>query len=398
MEETGMFQYVIFDMDGVLIDSEPMHARAGVNVAARYGVGIDISYCYRFIGSTTRFMMQTMIRDFGLKVSEEELLLATEQEKERLTREEGYTQVPGVCEFVNDLYENGIRLAVASSSNPDEIEKAVMVLGIRSYFQCLVSGCNVPHPKPEPDVFLKAAEELGAKPEECLVIEDSSNGLLAAKRAGMTAIGFANPNSGKQDLSDAYMVIEGFEEIDYSFALRVHSHAHGIPCLIAETERLLIQEMGEEDASELIRIYQDKEIAAYMDRLSNSIEEEKEKLKAYAAQIYRFYGYGIWGIYKKEDHRLIGRCGIECKQIDGAAEYEISWMIAVKEQRKGYALEAVYAVLSLAKKLGIRRLVAVIDKRNIPSCCFAQKLGFLEEKECIQNGRECLVFAIEIVV
>jgi len=221
-----MFKCVIFDMDGVLIDSEPMHARAAVNVAEKYGAAIDIPYCYGFIGSTTRFMVQTMIRNYNLLVSEEEMLAAMEAEKVRLTLEEGYTEVPGVCKLVRNLHKQGMDLAVASSSNPDEIEKAVTALGIRPCFKRLVSGCMVTHPKPAPDVFLKAVQELGVQPSECLVVEDSENGLLAAKAAGIMALGFANPNSGSQDLSSAYMVIKGFDEVDLPFLLRLYHDAY----------------------------------------------------------------------------------------------------------------------------------------------------------------------------
>ena len=92
------------------------------------------------------------------------------------------------------------------------------------------------HPKPAPDVFLKAMEELGVQPEECVIVEDSCNGVRAAKAAGAACLGFYNPDSGNQDLSLADLVTEGFEEVDYTFVKRLHHRVHNLPVTIAQTE------------------------------------------------------------------------------------------------------------------------------------------------------------------
>lgn len=390
-----MLRYVIFDMDGVIIDSEPMHAHAAVNAIARYGVTVDIPYCYQFIGSTTRFMMETVIADFHMDIPADELLAATEAEKVRLTLEEGYTEVPGICALIADLYKQGIKLAVASSSNPEEIEKAITALHIRPYFDKLVSGCTVSHPKPAPDVFLKAVEELHADKNECLIIEDSTNGLLAAKAAGISAIGFANPNSGKQDLSTACMVVEGFEEIDYQFLSAEYNRAHHLPVTIAETDRFIIRELMPEDVKELYRIYQKREVTQYIPPLSESMEEEIEKQKAYVEQVYHFYRYGIWGVFESGSGRLIGRCGIENKYIDGRSEFELSYLLDNDFWGCGYAIEYTRAVISYARnQLHIQRIIAIIDKQNIRSIRLAERLGFLVEKSLYHQKHDCYLYAL----
>lgn len=392
-----MLRYVIFDMDGVIIDSEPMHARAAVNALANFGITVDIPYCYQFIGSTTRFMMETIISDFHMNTSPEELLSAVEAEKVRLTLEEGYTEVPYVCALIRDLHQHGVKLAVASSSNPDEIEKAVTALSVKSCFDKLVSGCTVAHPKPAPDVFLKALDELGASKEECLIIEDSMNGLLAAKAAGIPAIGFDNPNSGAQDLSTAFLVVEGFDEIDYQFLSNAHSRFHHLPITIAETERLTIREMMPEDVSALFPIYQNEEIQKYNDPLNDSIEEEIEKQKAYIEHVYHFYGYGIWGVFEVSSGKLVGRCGIEYKCIEKTDVFELSYLFDRSFWGQGYAMECVNAVLSYAKEhLGIRTVTSVIDKQNLRSIRFAEKLGFIRKGEVCRQNRECVLYTLSI--
>ncbi len=393
-----MLRYVIFDMDGVLIDSEPIHALAAKNAIARYGVTVDISYCYRFIGSTTRFMIETVISEFHMNVTIEELLLATEEEKKRLTIEYGYIEVPYVCSLIADLSKHGVKLAVASSSNPEEIEKTVSALHVKKYFHKLVSGCMVTHPKPAPDVFLKAVEELHANIEECLIIEDSTNGLLAAKAAHIPAIGFHNPNSGKQDLSTACMIIEGFEEIDYLFLSNVYNRIHHIPITITQTKRLFIRELSEEDIPTINQIYQNKEVTKYIEPFG-SLPLEIEKQKAYIENIYYFYGYGIWGIFELASNQCIGKCGIENKIIDGQAEFELSYVLDYSYWGHGYALEAVKSVLDYAKKqMELERIVAIIDKKNIRSIHFIKRLGFLFEKELYYQNHACYLYSLILQV
>ena len=93
----------------------------------------------------------------------------------------------------------------------------------------MVSADTLDKPKPAPDVFLYAAQELGLSPDECIIIEDSQNGVLAAKAAGIPCVGYINPDSGDQDLSAADILVEGFEEVAEKFMVRVWKRAHGEP-------------------------------------------------------------------------------------------------------------------------------------------------------------------------
>lgn len=115
------------------------------------------------------------------------------------------------------MKRNGYTLAVASSSPKNEIIRNLKALDLDDYFTVKVSGEEVRNSKPAPDVFLKAAELLGASPEKCTVIEDTANGSRAAKAAGMYCIGFANPDYPEQDLSVCDKVIESYEEIYGNF-------------------------------------------------------------------------------------------------------------------------------------------------------------------------------------
>ena len=105
-------------------------------------------------------------------------------------------------------------MAIASSSSPELIREVIRRLGIAKYFRELVSGDEVARPKPNPDVYLTAAKKIGADPSECVVLEDSHNGVLAAKSAGMFCIGFRSPHSGNQDLSTADIIVNSIRDID----------------------------------------------------------------------------------------------------------------------------------------------------------------------------------------
>ncbi len=202
---------VIFDMDGVIIDSETVHYASLSKTLAAYGKSVSYDYYSQFVGSTNQYMWRTLIDDLGLPDKPDELMRTTFAYTDAAIADTGYPPVDGAAELITELAARGMSVAVASSSPLSSIEETVDRLKIRDCFTALVSGEEVAHPKPAPDTFLKAARELCENPANCLVIEDSYNGVTAAKAAGMSCVGLRNPSSGKQDISAAdYIVNVGF--------------------------------------------------------------------------------------------------------------------------------------------------------------------------------------------
>ncbi|MDR2648499.1 MAG: HAD family hydrolase [Clostridiales bacterium] len=207
---------VIFDMDGVLIDSQPLHFDIDLKVLRAAGASPTQADAERHAGMANRDRWPDYKREFGLNLSADELISLHVGILMNLFRESALEPIKGIPELLVMLKEARIKTAVASSSSMDLISLILDKLRIARYFDALVTGEDVKNGKPAPDVFLKAAEKFNSKPGQCIVIEDSANGVLAAKRAGMQCIAYKNPASGVQDLSSADIVIDSFSQINGS--------------------------------------------------------------------------------------------------------------------------------------------------------------------------------------
>ena len=205
---------VIFDMDGVLVDSQPYHFKADIDTMAEYGVIKDQKFYEAFAGTLTDNRMRTLRDMFGLDVPAEELIEKREKMILDIMANEDIKPISGIPELLRSIKALGLKTAVASSSGIELIKLVLDRIGIAVYFDSITSGNDVKRGKPSPDIFLLAAERIGAEPSECLVVEDSENGVKAAKSAGMKALGYINPTSGYQCLDMADAVTDDFRKVD----------------------------------------------------------------------------------------------------------------------------------------------------------------------------------------
>jgi beta-phosphoglucomutase family hydrolase len=211
-----MLKAVIFDMDGVIIDSEPIHFKVEKRLFEDLGLAISDDEHHSFVGTTSRWMWSYIKDKYNLDQSIEELVqMEATSYIDHLSSQKDEKPIPGVVDLIQELHGNNVRLAVASSASVRNIDIVLKMFNLEKLFEARVSGDEVRNGKPAPDVFLHCAKISGLRPCECIVIEDSKNGAEAAKAAGMMCIGFKNPNSGEQDLSATDIVIHSFSELGY---------------------------------------------------------------------------------------------------------------------------------------------------------------------------------------
>ena len=193
---------VIFDMDGVLVDSEPLGMEAMRRVMARHGVVYTEADNEQFLGVTTPESCRVLKARHRLAADERDLARQYVENLLALIRERP-RPMPGVPDVLASLRESGYRLALASSAEPEVIATNVTALDIARFFEAMVSGTEVARGKPAPDVFVETARRLGLAPAACLVVEDSRNGLVAAKAAGMACAVVPCAATRHQDFGEA---------------------------------------------------------------------------------------------------------------------------------------------------------------------------------------------------
>ncbi len=186
-----MLKAIIFDMDGVLLDSESLHYQALDELMQSKGRRYSVELLHKYCGVPEEEIWPRLLNDLEMADENPEQMM---QEHwilyRRLLKQNGYPEFPGTREFLMMLKKRGYRTAVASASSKEIIGDYLQKLGLKDCFDAVTSAQECRHGKPEPDVFLLAAEKLRIKPKDCIVIEDSVKGMIAARRAGMKWIGF----------------------------------------------------------------------------------------------------------------------------------------------------------------------------------------------------------------
>ncbi|MFZ9932206.1 MAG: HAD family hydrolase [Chthoniobacterales bacterium] len=185
-----MFRAVLFDWDGVVVDSSAHHERSWEILAARHGLSLPANHFKRGFGKKNN----AIIPDLGWSTDPAEIEAISHEKEETyraLVREQGMDPLPGVRELLAALREKGIPCAIASSTERANLDLPLDMMKLRDFFAAIVSGEEVVHGKPDPAIFLLAASRLGIIPAECVVIEDALVGIEAAQLAGIPVLAVA---------------------------------------------------------------------------------------------------------------------------------------------------------------------------------------------------------------
>ncbi|WP_439553766.1 HAD family hydrolase [Flavobacterium macrobrachii] len=212
-----MIQTVIFDMDGVIVDTEPVHHYAYVQHFKQLNIEVSPEMYASFTGNSTINIYERLKETYNL-AQDVQTLVETKRNlfNDAFDSKEDLYLLDGVEDLIKDLYTNGMQLVLASSSANVTIERIFNRYNLHQYFTHKVSGEDFPKSKPHPAIFLKAAELAQTPVENCIVIEDSTNGIQAAKSANIYCIGYDSFHSKLQDYSKADRVITHFNELDFN--------------------------------------------------------------------------------------------------------------------------------------------------------------------------------------
>jgi HAD superfamily hydrolase (TIGR01509 family) len=211
-----MIKTVIFDMDGVIVDTEPVHHYAYNEHFKQLNIEITPEIYASFTGNSTKNIFEKLKAHFNLE-EDVQTLVETKRNlfNDAFDKKEDLYLLDGVEELIKELHQNGMQLVLASSSAKVTINRIFNRFDLHQYFTHIVSGEDFPKSKPHPAIFEHAAFLSETPRENCIVIEDSTNGILAAKAAGIYCIGYDSVNSKMQDYSKADEVISHFSELSF---------------------------------------------------------------------------------------------------------------------------------------------------------------------------------------
>ncbi len=202
---------VIFDLNGTILEDEDEYGKAFVKVLKSLGIDTK-TLLPQEKGIGVKENWQKLIQKHNIKTDKSVELLVKETQEEYLKEISEVTIRPGFDDFINNLKDSQIKVALATSNTWEQTDKILDTLGLQDIFDVTTTGDEVTYNKPDPDIFLLTADKLGVEREDCLVIEDSLAGIQAAKRAGMKVIAISS--EGDSDIfSKADLVVEGFSEI-----------------------------------------------------------------------------------------------------------------------------------------------------------------------------------------
>lgn len=217
-----MLKAVIFDMDGVIVDTEPLHHEAYFKMFSQINIVVSEKLYQSFTGQSTINICKYICHHFDLKQTPEELVQLKRKAFTHLFfNDDRLDLIKGVRNLIEDYHKNNLTLVLASSASMYTINNVFSRFDIDKYFKAKLSGADLKESKPHPEIFINAAKAAGYNKENCIVIEDSTNGIKAANSAGIYCVGYKSKHSKNQNYSLANKIISDFMEIEFKKASKL---------------------------------------------------------------------------------------------------------------------------------------------------------------------------------
>ena len=207
---------VLFDMDGVIVDTEPLHRKAYFGMFKHYGMDVSENLFSTFTGRTTDSVCLELIGKFGLNADKQELVKKKREIfKDLFDNDPEFDLLPGVKKLIQHYFDNNIKLVLASSASTITIEMVFNKFNLDPFFIGKISGADLKESKPHPEIFLRAAKIANEPIEHCMVIEDSTNGIEAASAAGIFCVAYQSAHSKSQIYDKAQLLITDYSDISF---------------------------------------------------------------------------------------------------------------------------------------------------------------------------------------
>lgn len=207
---------VLFDMDGVIVDTEPLHRKAYFRMFEDFGIDVSEELYTSFTGASTKKVCSTLKETFKLDETHEDLAaIKRNYFKHYFDTDSDFGLIPGVKNLIENYFENGLKLVLASSAHMNTINWVFEKFDLEKYFIGKISGADLQESKPHPEIFILASEIASEPKENCMVIEDSTNGIEAAHAAGIFCAAYQSAHSKSQVYDKAGLLVSDFSDIEF---------------------------------------------------------------------------------------------------------------------------------------------------------------------------------------